>query len=78
MDAETTPGDSEEQSTCHMRVWGCEASVAPSVWRVDFIGKALKIAVYLRVCGVALRLLSPAWAVSMHTLCQSEAETRCT
>lgn len=36
------------------------------------------MAVYLRVCVAALRLLSPAWVVSMHTLCQSEVETRCT
>jgi hypothetical protein len=48
------------------------------VWDVGFIEKALKMAVYLRVCGVALRLLPPAWAARMHTLCQSEAHSRCT
>ena len=46
--------------------------------RVGFIKNALKMAVYQRVCGAALRLLSPAWPVSMHTLCQDEADSRCT
>ena len=45
---------------------------------LGFIGNVLKMAVYLCVCGVALRLLPPAWVVSMHTLCQSEADSRCT
>lgn len=48
------------------------------VQSVDFMENARKMAVYLRVCGAALRLLSPAGAVSMHTLCQSEADSRCT
>lgn len=78
MNAETTPGVCEGQSTCHMRVRGYGASVVRRVWRLGFIGNALKMAVYLRVCVAALRLLSPAWVVSMHTLCQSEVETRCT
>ena len=78
MDAETTPGDSEEQSTCHMRMRGYEASWEPRVRRGGFIKNALKMAVYLRVCGVVYRLLPPAWAVSMHTLCQSEVDSRCT
>jgi len=60
INAETTPSDSEEQSTCHMRVTGYEASWGPCVQRVGFIGKARKMAAYLHVCGVALRLLSPA------------------
>ena len=39
---------------------GYEASWGPCVQRVGFIGKARKMAAYLHVCGVALRLLSPA------------------
>ena len=78
MNAETTPGVCEEQSSCHMRVTGYEASVVRRVWCLGFIGKALKMAVYLRVFGAALRLLLPAWAAGMHTLCQSEADSRCT
>ena len=78
MNAETTPGDSEEQSTCHMGVRGYEASWGPCVRRVGFIENALKMAVYLRVCGEAYRLLPPVSAVSMHTLCQSEVDSRCT
>ena len=57
---------------------GYEALWGPRVRRVGFIDNALKMAVYLRVCGVVLRLLPPAGAVSMHTLCQSEADSRCT
>ena len=54
MNAETTPGVCEEQSTCHRCVRGYEASWGPCVQRVGFIGKALKIGAYLRVCGVVL------------------------
>ena len=78
MTAETTPDGGEEQSTCHMRMRGYKASVGRRVWRLDFIGKALKMAVYLRVCGEVYRLLPPVRAVSTHTLCQSEVESRCT
>lgn len=60
MNAETTPGACEGQSTCHMRVRVYEASLVPCVRRVGFIGNALKMAVYLRVYGAALRLLPPA------------------
>jgi len=77
MNAETTPGVCEGQSTCHMRVRGYGASVVRRVWRLGFIENTLEMAVYQRVCGAALRLLSPAWPVSMHTLCQDEADSRC-
>ena len=54
MNAENTPGVCEGQSTCHMRTRGYEAPWGPCVQRVGFIGKALKMAVYLRVCAVVL------------------------
>ena len=55
MNAETTPGVCEGQSTCHMRARGREASWGPRVRSVGFIEKVLKMAVYLRVCRVVLR-----------------------
>ena len=61
-----------------MRTRGYEASWETRVRSVSLIEKVLKIAVYLHVCRVVLRLLPPAGAVSMHTLCQSEAHSRCT
>lgn len=59
MDAETTPGDSEEQSTCHMRMRGYEASWEPRVRRGGFIKNALKMAVicvFVAWCIVCCRL----------------------
>ena len=55
MNAETTPGDSEEQSTCHMCMRGYEASMEPCERDVGFIDNALKTGVYLRVCRVVHR-----------------------
>ena len=55
MNAETTPGACEGQSTCHMRTRGLEASWETRVRSVDFIENALEMAVYLRVCAVVLR-----------------------
>ena len=55
MNAETTPGACEGQSTCHMRARGYEATWDTRVRSVGFIKNALKMAVYLRVCRVVLR-----------------------
>jgi len=55
MNAQTTPGDSEEQSTCHMRARGREASLESCERGVGFIDNALKTGVYLRVYSVADR-----------------------
>lgn len=59
MNAETTPGVCEGQSTCHMGVRGYEASWGPCVRRGGFIKNALKMAVicvFVAWCIVCCRL----------------------
>jgi len=61
-----------------MRARGYEAPLETRVRRGGFIENTLEMVGYLYVCSVVLRLLPPAWAARMHTLCQSEAHSRCT
>ena len=57
MNAETTPGVCEGQSTCHMRARGYEAPLETRVRRGGFIENTLEMVGYLYVCSVVLRLL---------------------